>query len=352
MKIFISILTRLTFWIVPFIGLNFYLQNFYHLSLSNLVSWNISNLELSAVSLAKLIAFGIIFLLFSFQISCLLNAFYLSLFGRRKSLVFLGYLAKGTAMVYRLEDKQKKVFSLHDPDYEFNYSFNDVNRIREYIKPPLFDESIEMTKLNLQSYAILARLMLAIFFLLPAMALTHALVLPIYKSLPAVDLKLPENLLASFDQVLNLLHLNIVSLALLFLLSLFLAIYFSSKQKEADQGKQVEALPEYIVPGEKILGKPLIVSKVTISRYDEALQKDVAVDTGFRRVAFEFTREFNPPVYVTLKLDTQKHPDVESQIKATIKSGHSMELNLTTKLRIKVLEGEDDTEFELAKEKG
>ena len=352
MKILISILAKLTFWVVPFSGLHFYLAYFYHLSLGDLVSWNIDHLVLSAANLAKLIAFTVLFLLFSFQITCLLNAFYISLFGRRKLLVFLGYLAKGTPMFYRLEDKQKKVFSGHDSDYEFNYSFNDVNRIREYIKPPFSEESVEMTKLNLQSYAVLVRVMLAIFFLLPVMALVHALVLPGYETLPAADIKLPKNILASFDQVLGLLHLNIVSLALIFLLSLFLAIYFSSRQKEAGEGKLVEALPEDIVAGEKVLGKPLIMVKTTITRYDETLQKNAQMDTGFRRVSFEFKRGFNPPVYVTLKLDTHQHPEVESQIRDNIKSGHSMELNLTTRLRIKVFEGEDDTEFEVAKAKG
>ena len=351
MKLFISILTKLLFWIVPFIGLHFYLVFYYHISLADLVSWNMENLTLSAATLSKLVAFSILFLLFAFQITCLLNACYLSLFGQRKSLVFLGYLAKGTAMFYRLEDRQKKVFSEHDREFEFNYSFDDINRIRQYIRAPFAKETVEISQLNLQPYALLTRLMLAVFFLLPVMGLIHALAIPVYDSSPDAEVNLANNLLVSFDQMLGMLSLNIVSLALIFFLSLFMAIYFSSKHKDTSQGRQIEPLPEHISPGEQVLGKPLIMVKTKISRYDETQQKNIEVDTGFRRVSFEFSRDFSPPVYVTLKLDTEKHPEVEAQIRENIKSGHSMELNLTTRLRIKVFEGEDDTEFEIEKAK-
>jgi hypothetical protein len=344
MKSLVLILKQLFIWILPFIGLGFYLSAYYNMSVIELAVWWGENYSFSVTYSITLIAFTILFLLFSLQFSSLMNSLYLGLFGRKYSQVFLGYLAKSAAMYYQVNDKTKTVFSDHDYDEEFNYSFNDINRLRSYIRLPFTKDSKVNRKKHLHPYSILTRCMLSLFLLMPLLAAIHALALPAYNPEQVSGVVLTGSAMASFDQVLSYLNLNIFYLAVIFFLSLTLAMYFSNRQTQEDKGKLINPLPENISPNNIVTGKPLIITKTTIEKYDDNTQSNTHVDTGFRRVPFEFSKEFNPPVFVTLKFDGKQYPELEEQIKSDIKSGSTMDLQLTGKLRLQVIEEEEETE--------
>ncbi len=346
MKNLIVFIKQLVIWIVPFIGLHFYLSAQYSISLSELAMWWRDHYTLTVNASIKLIAFAVLFFLFSIQFTSLLNSLYLRIFGRKRSLVFLGYLAKSTAMYYRANDKSKKIFSDQNDDNEFNYSFNDINRLKTFIILPFTKDSKVSRKKHFHPYSILTRSMLSLFLLMPVLAAIHAVAIPAYNPEQSDGPVLSGSAIASFDQVLSNLYLNIFYLAVVFFLSLTLAMYFSNRQTHEKPGKQVEPLPENIAPKNIVTGKPLIINKTTIEKYDEYTQLNTHADTGFRRVSFEFSNEFNPPVYVTLKFDGNKYPDLEEQIKVSIKSKKTMDLQLTGKLRLKVIEEEEEGESE------
>lgn len=333
---------QLLIWLLPFAGLHFYLSAYYSQSLPELTIWWVNNFNLTLNNLVKLLAFTVLFILFSIHFNSLMNSLYLRIFGKKKSQVFLGHLAKSTAMYYRANDKNKTVYSEHDPDNEFNYSFDDVNRLKSFIKVPFTENTKVTSRKHFHPYSIITRSMLAVFFLMPLLASIHAIALPAYNPDVNNGTTLTGSAIASFDQVLSYLNLNLFYMAVTFFLSLALAIYFSNRQVQEDPGKQVEPLPENIAAGNTVTGKPLIITKTTIEKYDEYSQLNTHVDTGFRRVSFEFSNEFNPPVFVTLKFDGKKYPGLEDQIKADIKSQKTMELKLTGKLRLKVISDEED----------
>jgi hypothetical protein len=349
MNYLLLIIKQLVIWTLPFIGLNFYLSANYNQSLYQVLLWWTDHFSLNFNSVVKLIPFIVLFLLFSIQFNSLVNSLYLGLFGKKRLQVFLGYIAKNKAMYYRANDKTKKVFSEQNYDNEYNYSFHDVNRLKTFIKEP-FTKDIKVTlKSHFHPYSILTRSLLSVFLLMPVLASIHALALPAYVPDVNSGVVLKGSAIASFDQVLSNFNLNIFYMALIFFLSLSLAIYFSNRQNQEDLGAEVVSLPDNIKPKNIITGKPLIITKITIEKYDDLAKLNSHVDTGFRRVSFEFSKEFNPPVFVTLKFDSNKYPELEKQIKSVIKAGQTMDLKLTGKLRLKMIEEEAEIEAEMEK---
>lgn len=255
-------------------------------------------------------------------------------------MVFLGNLAKNTAMLYKPKDKKKKVFFERDSENEFVYSFNDVNLLKTFIKLPFTENTKVISQQHMRLYSILNRIMLALFFAMPTLAAIHALALPAYVPDQVRGLILSDDAIVSFDQILSTFNFNIFTSTVFFFFSLLLAIYFSSKQQQDDLFKHVEPLPENITENSFVTGKPLVITKTTIEKFDSISNSITQVDTGFRRISFEFAQGFNPPVYVTLKLDGKKYPRIEQQIKLNIKAKKSMYLELTGKLRLKVIEEE------------
>ncbi len=343
MKAQLRILKQLAIWIFPFTGLNIYLSNSYNQSLFELAVWWGENYTLTVNTSVKLITFAILFILFSLQFISLLNSMCLGIFGRKHSRVFLGCLIKNTTMNYRPEDKEKKVICERNYKQEFNYSFHDVNRLKTFIKLPFTENTLVNSNKHLHPYSILNRIMLMLFFAMPTLAAIHALAFPAYVVDQSRGQILSDDAVQSFDQVLSAFNLNLFTSAIVFFSSLLIAIYFSSKQQD-DSGKQVEPLPEYIRPKSIVIGKPIILVKTTIEKFDELTQLKTQVDTGLRRVSFEFAEGFYPPVYVTLKFDRNKYPELEKQIMLNIKSKKAMSFELTEKLRLKVIKKEEEAE--------
>jgi hypothetical protein len=341
MKTLLPILKQLIIWFFPFIGLNIYLSACYNVSIYELSLWWFDNFSFTVNVIIKLIAFTILFILFSLQFTSLLNSMYLGIFAHKHSVVFLGCLIKNTTMNYLPKDKEKKVICVRSYKQEFNYSFDDVNRLKTFIKLPFTENTLINSRQHFHPYSILSRTMLMLFFAMPTLAAIHALAFPAYVPDQSRGLILSDDAMVSFDQVLSIFNLNLFTSAVVFFFALMLAIYFSSKQQD-DSGKQVEPLPENICAKSIVTGKPLIMVKSTIEKFESNSNVKSLVDTGFRRVSFEFSQEFNPPVFVTLKFDSNKYPGLEERIQRDIKYKKPMDLELTDKLRLKIIEKEEE----------
>lgn len=338
MRTFLPSIKEIIIWLLPFVGLHFYLSAVYNQTLYGLASWWINNFSTTEDAYARVIAFTILFLLFSLPVTSLINTIFLGVLGKRQTLVFLGYSSKSVAMYYRLDDDNKTVFSGYDYEREFNYSFNDINRLQSFIKMPFAKNTTGIKKHHLHPNSIVSRIMFSVFLCLPALAVIHAIALPAYMPIANAELVLTGDSMASFDQVISIFYLDRNSSTALFFGSLFLAIFFSKKHQNDEAGKMLKALPENIAARNIITGKPLKIEHIFDKQYDSFKKSYVTFDTGFRCVTFEFGDRFNPPVYVTFQFDKNKYPDLSDQVKANIKSAATMEMEVTGKLGLKVIE--------------
>jgi hypothetical protein len=350
MKNLLSPIKDFVIWLLPVIGLHFYLQHFYGLSIWHLGTWWYSHFASVADAYARVFGFAIIFLLFLFPVTSLLNTLYLDLFGKRQSLVFLGYSAKSTPMYYRARDSKKAVFTGYDHEKEFNYSFNDVYRLHRFIKMPFAKYTSGVKNKYLHPYSILSRIMYSIFFFFPLMVAVNALVLPAYQPSASAGVIHSNATMVSIDQMLSSFQLNRVTAMAIFLFSLLLAMYFSNRQKQDTAGKLLKPLPENIAAGNTVLGKPLKILETYAKKIDPQTEQNISFDTGLRRVTFKFDYDFTPAVYVTMRFDTRRFPELEAKIKQAINSGRSVELTITPKLRLQALaeqDDADDTDFKI-----
>ncbi len=342
MRTLLPYIKEIIIWLLPFAGLNFYLNDIYNLTLSDLASWWINSFSTTDDAYARVIAFTILFLLFSLPVTSLINTFFLGILGQRQKLVFLGYSSKNMAMYYSMDDSNHTVFSGYDYDREFNYSFDDVNRLQSFIRMPFARNTTGIKRKHLHLYSILSRIMFSVFLFLPALAAIHAIALPAYTPVANSWLVLTRDPMESFDQVMSILYLDRHSSTALFFGSVFLAMFFSKKNQNDEAGKIIKPLPKNIVAGKIVAGKPLHIEAIYDKQYDRFKNRQVTFDTGFRCVTFEFGDHFNPPVYVALKFDNNIYPNLSDQIKANIKSAVSMEMELTGKLRLKLIQEDDE----------
>ncbi len=342
MRTLLPSIKEIIIWLLPFVGLHFYLNDIYNLTLYDLASWWLNSFSTTEDAFARVIAFTILFLLFSIPVTSLINTIFLGLLGQRQTLVFLGYSSKNMAMYYLADDNNHTVFSGYDYDREFNYSFNDVNRLQSFIRMPFAENTTGIKKQHLHPYSILSRIMFSVFLFLPALAAIHAVALPAYIPVANAGLVLTGDSMASFDQVMSIFYLDRHSSTVVFFGSVFLAMFFSKKLQYDETEKIVKLLPKNISARNIVVGKPLQIEPIFDKQYDQFKKKYVTFDTGFRCVTFEFGDHFNPHVYVSFKFDKNIYPDLSDQVKANIKSATSMEMAVTDTLRLKVIEEEEE----------
>jgi hypothetical protein len=336
-RTYLPFIKEIIIWLLPFVGLHFYLNDIYNLTLYDLASWWVNNFSSTEDAFARVIAFTILFLLFSLPVTSLINTIFLGILGQRQTLVFLGYSSKNMAMYYLAEDSNRSVFSAYDIDREFNYSFNDVNRLQSFIRMPFAKNTAGIKKQHLHPYTFLSRIMFSVFLLLPALAAIHAVALPAYIPVTNARIVLTGDSMASFDQVISLFYLDRPSATVLFFGSVILAMFFSKKIKNDETGKIVKLLPKNISARNVVVGRPLQIEPIYDKHYDQFKEKHVTYDTGFRCVTFEFGDHFNPPVYVSFKFDKNRYPALSVQVKANIKSATTMEMEVTDNLSLKMI---------------
>ncbi len=104
----LSIIKELIFWTLPLLFLSLYLKKVYDFSFGQLVIWWTKNYSNVDSPVAIIVAFTILFLLFSLPASSLINSSYLGLFGEKQELVYLGNSSDNTAVYYKQYDNAKQ----------------------------------------------------------------------------------------------------------------------------------------------------------------------------------------------------------------------------------------------------
>lgn len=331
----LSIIKELIFWALPLFFLSLYLKKVYDFSFGQLVIWWTKNYSNVDSPVAIIVAFLIIFFLFTIPASSLINSTYLGLFGEKQTLVYLGNSSDNTAVYFKQYDNERATFTGYDLDNKYNYSFNNVLKVRTFVKDPGTTDIVGQASKRLQVPALLSTFFFMIFLLLPALAASHALSYPMYTDTHGENAHLHGAPMDAFETLLADYKITKVSSAGIFFISLFLGIYFGSKMQNNEDKVPAENLASYIYPGETIYGMPNEIEIKYVKRRDRSDKTSYDnVDSGERYVNFEFTKGFSKPVYVATVFTIEQQPELEDAIKENINNRTSMPLKVNDNLSI------------------
>jgi len=329
----ISYIKEIILWFLPFYFLHLYIKGVYHISIGQLAVWWAKNFSHTESATAIIISFILIFLLFSLPFTSLLNSFYLSLFGEKQTLVYLGNSSANTSMYYKELDPNKTAFQGYNIDQKYNFDFNGLNKLKYFIKDPGTKDIVGQKNKRLHTTAIISTFFFMIFLLLPALGVIHALTYPMYNVLNGENAYLHGEAIKAFETVLLDFKISKGISILILVGGLILALYFSGKVPGEKNSLTITPLPEHITKGNQVFATP---TEINIS-YEKLTNPDgstTTYDSGHRQAIFRFDQGFSPSVYVTLSFDNQAYPNLENDIKSNITNNTQMPLIITENLEL------------------
>ena len=327
----IAILKELIIYAVPLVLIYAYTAHTYKTPVWKIIAWWYQNsLQSDSIWIFTFIFLFTFFLVF-LPVTGLLNTTYLSLFGEKQTLVYLGHPEDGVGRFYRLQDLKKQAFQGYDVDRHYNHGFGDIYKTMQFIKDPGAEKSVGIRTNRFHPYAILGTLFFGLAFVIPLMGAIHVLAYPPYQSLHGASGIIQGETFVAFDSLLGQLHLSRASAAIFSFGCLLLAITFMMLMPKSQVGRSVQALPSSIHAGNIIRGQPQAVN----IKYDKIRRSDNhydTVDSGYRFATFLFTDRFDPAVHATLYFDTRKYPELEDRIQSHINNRSTMTVRLNDQL--------------------
>lgn len=329
----ISYIKEIIIWSLPFYALHIYLKNTYHISLGQILVWwpkNFSNIESST---AIIVSFIFIFILFCLPITSLMNSFYLNLFGEKQTLIYLGNSSESTSVYYKNHDLKKKAFEGYNIDQAYNFSFNDINKSKNFIKDPGTTSIVGQKNKRLHITAVLSTFFFMMFFLIPVLGAIHAFSYPMYIDLNVGSENLQGEAFKAFETILlNFKVTKGYSVIILFG-SLFLALFFSANIPDDKNSSRITPLPSYIKVGNKLDAVPIEIN-IAYSKKTNDDGSTTTYDSGFRNAIFKFDKGFSPSVYVALHFDGNKSSVKEDEIRDNINSKTKINLVIDDDLQL------------------
>lgn len=332
-------------WLFPFFVFDYFLKTVYQIPYLKMMSWWFKNFytqeHMIPLSFGFLIAGLILFLSWA----GIVNTAYLSVFGQKQSLAFLG--ASNSLDYWYIDYKKmnaqpmRSVVEDNVPD-----SFQHIYRPFPFIKDPGVDMvGVPTNRFTPKAIAsLVCFLVLGICFMLPVL---HFSVLPVMKqefsNLPFAQMKGQE----SFTQMLTLYNLSIKKLFFISLGSIFAAIFFAYMIPKALRKAPVFSLPSIVKPEGKLSGIPVeeeIETRRERKTHPDGSTYEREVETGNRIVYFRFDDPFSPSVYVRLLYYRDSHAALDSKIEQFVKEGRSLDLVLDENLKLKLPVSDNNTQ--------
>ncbi|MDH5217189.1 MAG: hypothetical protein OEX19_05820 [Gammaproteobacteria bacterium] len=320
----------------PLVLIHFYVLHVYNVQTWRVLLWWVKSFLFSGngATLGALVAFVVFgaFLVFSF--GSLLNSIYLGVFGEKQELVYLGNVTKNTSVYCTVGDYKRKTFQGHNPDTEYNTSFDDLYRLEVLLKDPGSEEKVGLKPNRASFFGLVAGalllLMFALLFTIPIHAVTYPAHLELIEKLSSGNVSVFD----SYDKYMGRYGLTVgVTLAMSgVLLVLFLIVNLALMPK-SKLGNRLHDLPRVVVPGNTIIGKPVEQIVETKKTKDEH-GNNKSYDTGFRYVMLLFDWEFPINAYVVMKYHKDKYPGLQQNIDKLIHDRKKYEVMINDKLEI------------------
>lgn len=206
-----------------------------------------------------------------------------------------------------------RTFKTYNDDQSYNFNFDGLNKFKYFVKDPGTTNIVGQKNKRLHLTAIISSFFFMMFFQLPALVVTHGLTYPMYIELNGTEARLHGEAIKAFETVLLDFKITKGISVLILFGSLFLALFFSAQMPNEKDSVAVTPLPNLIKPFNKINARPVEID----IQYETRRNSDnstTTYDSGFRNAIFEFSKEFNPPVYVTLYFDSNEYLDLENKI--------------------------------------
>ena len=332
---YISYLKEIIIWSLPFYALHIYLEKIYHISLGQLFFWWTKNFSNTESSTAIIVSFILIFLLFSLPFTSLINSFYLTLFGEKQTLIYLGNPSANTSMYYKKTDSSKTPFQGYNIDKKYSFSFNELNKPKYFIKDPGTENVVGQKNKRLHATAIISTFFFMIFLLLPALGVIHALAYPMYIDINGTSSYLGGDTMKAFELILLNFKITKGLSVLILFGGLFLGMYFGGKMPNDKNTLAVTPIPSSIKQGNNITAMPIEVN----IHYETRRNSDDTTstyDSGFRHAIFRFDKGFDPSVYLTFYFDSTANPKPEEKINSNIDNKVMMNLVINEDLGIRL----------------
>lgn len=321
-------------WSLPFYALHLYLNSIYQVSLGQLLVWWVKNFNNTDSSTAITLSFILIFMLFCLPFTSLINSFYLGLFGEKQTLVYLGNPSSSISMYYKETDASKTPFQGYNIDKKYSFSFNELNKLKYFIKDPGTVSIVGQSNKRLHATAITSTFFFMIFLLLPALGVIHALAYPMYIDINGTSSHLNGEAIKAFEIVLLDFKISKGLSVLILFGGLFLGMYFGGKMPDDKNSLPVTPIPLSIKEGKNIIAMPLEVNV----HYETRKNSDNTTstyDSGVRHAIFRFDKEFDPSVYLTIYFDTAAYPKLEDKISSNIDNQVMMNLVIDGSLGVR-----------------
>lgn len=330
----LSYIKEIIIWSLPFYALHIYLEKIYHISLGQLLIWWAKNFTSTESSTAITVSFIFIFLLFCLPTTSLINSFYLSLFGEKQTLVYLGNHSQNNSMYYKQSDITKHTLEGYNIDKSYSFSFSELNKVKYFIKDPGTNEIVGQKNKRLHLTAILSTFFFMMFFMIPVLGVIHAFAYPMYIDINGNSAHFHGEAMQAFEAVL--LDFKITKGMSVFILfgGLLLAIYFGGQVPKEKDSLSVTPLPTNIKEGATINALPIEINIV----YEKLTNDDgttSSYDSGFRTVIFRFDKGFSPAVYLALNFDTNIYSKLENIITESISTQTTMMLLIDENLGVR-----------------
>ncbi len=326
----------------PLYLLNLYVETVYHYSLADYSQWLFSPSENSDFSFGALIITFSLFSLCTFWFNLFINGIYIKFFGRKSNYAYLGNSKKFNGHYYQISDPQKQTRQSTSSDIEYNYSFNNIERIQSFTSVDATQDELGSTTSQFSLGSLFTHLVIILFFLLPMLGTLHGCFAVMCAEL--FDGNYNDNIFKyawedSFELTLAQFQISLSQYYLAWVFLLFFMLFCINKFPRQQFGSRIIPLPKTIKVGALLTAVPVEMTTV-IDRetYTEFGQTKIRyVDTSKRNITFKFSDIFKKAVYVTAMVELNNSQVLEDELDEKITNNTECTVIITDNLAIELI---------------
>jgi hypothetical protein len=329
---FIVLIKSLVIYLLPFYLIHRYLKAAYGVSPWRMMGWWRKNWRRQN-HIGMVIVFTLLAILFTSMVtSGALNRAYLAVVGEDHELVYIGNPRAGFSHYISLDDLSAVPLQTLG-EYDYNTSFNSIYRTETFRK----DRGHHGAGVRLSEFHVtylIANVLMALAVYIFLACMLHIVAHPVSKAAAGENVEMAS--VDNLDKFLRRWNLSKGKLGALFFGSLPLAMLFILFTPASSLGHRAIPLPASVVPGSELRAIPVSIS-VETERYRRDSSDDQIRyrETGYINLVYQFTEDFEFPVYVSARYQKEHYPGLYEEMKAHIKERRPMPVRVQEGLTVR-----------------
>lgn len=328
--------------LTPLYLLNLYVETVYNYSLADYSQWLFSPSDNSDFSFGAFIITFALFALCTFWFSLFINGVYTKFLGRKSNYAYLGNSKKFNGYYYQVSDPQKQTWQSMGSDIEYNYSFNNIERIQSFTSVDATQDDLGSTTSQFSLGSLFTHLVIILFFLIPMLGTLHGCFAVMCAEL--FEGSYNDNIFKfswenSFELTLAQFQISLSQYYLSWPFLLFFMLFCINRFPRQQFGERLTPLPNAIKSGNILSASPVemttVIDKETYTEFGQTKIK--YVDTTKRNITFRFSNIFKKTVYVTTIIDLNNNKILESELAGKIKNNTQCTVKITNGLAIELV---------------